>query len=310
MTNCEKEQALKNYFSQKKSVLIAFSGGVDSSLLAALAAGASAESSIESLAVTLKTELISDEEVENAVLAAKEIGIKHIIIEKSVLNIPEIRFNRPNRCYVCKKEMFQTLLKFAEDNDYETVIEGTNYSDIDIKNNDRPQMTQNKLRPGFSALLELSEIQKKRGENLPRIETPLADLKIKKAEIREIAQRRKLISADKPSMSCLATRFSYDETLTAEMIQTIGIAENRLREIGLSQIRIRCHVDSKQRRIARIEIEKNEINLISKTGNGEKIESLISFLKQNGFSYVTVDLEGFRSGSMDENGKENDGGGQ
>ena len=310
MTNCEKEQTLKNYFSQNKRILIAFSGGVDSSLLAAFAADASADSSVEPLAVTLKTELVSDEEIENAVLAAKEIGIKHIIIEKPVLTIPEIRFNRSNRCYICKKEMFQTLLKFAEENDYETVIEGTNYSDIDIKTNDRPQMTQNKLRPGFSALLELNEIQNRRGENLPKIETPLADLKIRKNEIRDMARRRKLISADKPSMSCLATRFSYDETLTAEMIQTIGIAENGLREIGLSQIRIRCHADSKQRRIARIEIEKNEINLISKNGNGEKIESLISFLKQNGFSYVTVDLEGFRSGSMDENGSEEERGEQ
>ena len=288
MTNCEKEQSLKNYFSQKRRVLIAFSGGVDSSLLTAFAADASKEM----LAVTFKTELVSKEEIENAVLTAKEIGINHIIIEKSVLNIPEIRGNRQNRCYVCKKEMFQTLLKFAEENGYETVIEGTNYSDIEDQEN------QNKLRPGFSALLELNEIQKKRG--LPKIETPLADLKITKSEIREMARRQNLISAGKPSMSCLATRFSYDETLTAEMIQTIDSAENKLREIGFSQIRIRCHGDSKQRQIARIEIEKDEICLISKDENGEKINDLISFLKQTGFSYVTIDLEGFRSGSMDE----------
>ena len=294
MINCEKEQALKNYFSQKKSVLIAFSGGVDSSLLAALAADAP----IKAAAVTLKTELVSEKEIEGAVQTAKEIGIQHIIIEKSVLGIPEIAANRQNRCYICKKEMFQTLLKFAEENDYETVLEGTNYSDIEN------QTKQNELRPGYSALLELNEIQKRRGGNLPTIETPLADLKFTKAEIRESAKQKKLNSANKPSMSCLATRFSYDDKLTAEAVKTIDAAENMLFEMGFSQTRIRCHADSKQRWIARIEVDKNEIGLISKDENIEKIRSLILFLKENSFSYVTVDLEGFRSGSMDEKGKE------
>ena len=317
MTNCEKEQALKNFFLQKKNVLIAFSGGVDSSLLTAFAA----EAPIKATAVTLKTELMSEKEIENAVQTAKEIGINHIVLEKSVLGIPEISENRQNRCYVCKKEIFQTLLKFAEENGFETVLEGTNYSDIENREK------QNDLRPGFSALLELNEIQKQkeekqkdekqkaekqtewekqenRGDFVPKIETPLADLKITKAEIRELAKQRKLTPANKPSMSCLATRFSYDEKLTAETIQTVGAAENTLFEIGFSQARIRCHVDSKKRWIARIEVDKNEIDLISKGENIEKINSLISFLKENGFSYVTIDLEGFRSGSMDEKGRE------
>ena len=294
MINCEKEQDLKNFFSQKKSVLIAFSGGVDSSLLAAFAA----EAPIKAMAVTLKTELVSKKEIENAVQTAKEIGINHIILEKSVLEIPEIGENRQNRCYVCKKEIFQTLLKFAEENNIETVLEGTNYSDIEN------QTKQKELRPGYSALLELNDIQKQQGEKLPKIETPLADLKFTKAEIREFAKQKKLVSANKPSMSCLATRFSYDEKLTAETIQAVGAAENMLSEIGFSQTRIRCHIDSKKRWIARIEVDKKEIGLISKDENIEKIHSLILFLKENGFSYVTVDLEGFRSGSMDESGKE------
>jgi ATP-utilizing enzymes of the PP-loop superfamily len=154
MTNCEKEQALKNFFSQKKNVLIAFSGGVDSSLLTAFAA----EAPIKATAVTLKTELMSEKEIENAVQTAKEIGINHIVLEKSVLGIPEIGENRQNRCYVCKKEIFQTLLKFAEENGFETVLEGTNYSDIENREK------QNDLRPGFSALLELNEIQKQKEE--------------------------------------------------------------------------------------------------------------------------------------------------
>ena len=300
MINCEKEQALKNYFSQKKSVLIAFSGGVDSSLLTAFAA----EAPIKTIAVTLKTELTSEKEIENAIETAKEIGINHIILEKSMLKIPEIGENRQNRCYVCKKELFQTLLKFAEENEFETVLEGTNWSDVcsDIEN----RTNQNKLRPGYSALLELNEIQKKREKQetrngfLPKIETPLADLKITKAEIRELAKQKKLAIAEKPSMSCLATRFSYDEKLTAKAVKTVEAAENMLFELGFSQTRIRCHADSKQRRIARIEVEKNEIGLISKDENIEKINSLVLFLKENGFSYVTVDLEGFRSGSMDD----------
>lgn len=282
----DKERELSAYFENQKSVIIAFSGGVDSALLASFAAAAG----IKALAVTVKTELVSDREIQNARETANEIGIPHIFIEKKMLDVPEIKNNQKNRCYACKKEMFETLLKYAEDNGFETVIEGTNYSDKLM--NDSNEIP----RPGYSALLELKE---KRGAKLPKIETPLADLKITKENIREIARRKNLAVADKPSMSCLATRFSYDFPLTSEILKTIDAAEKMIENLGAHQIRIRCHTDDTGRNIARVEVGKGEGRIFFDEKNQKGIEEFILFLKQNGFSYVTIDLEGFRSGSMD-----------
>lgn len=286
MTETDKDQALSAFFEKQKSALIAFSGGVDSSLLASFAAAAG----IKALAVTVKTELVSDREIQNASKTANEIGIPHIFIEKKLLDVPEIKNNQKNRCYICKKEMFETLLAYAEDNGFETVIEGTNYSDKLM--NDSNEIP----RPGYSALLELKE---KRGEKYPKIETPLADLKMTKDDIREAARRKNLSVAGKPSMSCLATRFPYETQLTSEMLKTIDTAEQMIENIGAGQIRIRCHTDTSDRTVARIEVGKEEGKIFFDEKNQKAMEEFITFLKQNGFSYVTVDLEGFRSGSMD-----------
>lgn len=286
MTQTDKENALSAFFENQKSVLIAYSGGVDSSLLASFAAAAG----IKTLAVTVKTELVSGREIQNASETANEIGVPHLFIEKRILGRPEIKNNQKNRCYVCKKEMFETLLTYAEDNGFETVLEGTNYSDKLM--NDSKEI----LRPGYSALLELKE---KRGGKRPKIETPLADLKMTKEEIREAARRKNLSAAGKPSMSCLATRFPYETQLTPEMLKTVDAAEQMIENIGARQIRIRCHTDAAGRKIARMEVGKEEEKIFFEAKNQKMIAEFIAFLKQNGFSYVTVDLEGFRSGSMD-----------
>ncbi|MDR2944262.1 MAG: ATP-dependent sacrificial sulfur transferase LarE [Methanosarcinales archaeon] len=286
MTGTDKEHSLSAFFEKQKSVLIAFSGGVDSSLLAAFAAAAG----IKALAVTVKTELVSEREIQNASETADEIGIPHLIIEKKMLEIPEIKNNQKKRCYACKKEMFEMLLKYAEDSGFETVIEGTNNSDRLM--NDSKEIP----RPGYSALLELKE---NRAGKKPKIETPLADLKMTKEEIREAARRKKLSNADKPSMSCLAARFSYETQLTSEMLKTIDTAEQMIENIGARQIRIRRHTDDAGRNIARVEVGKEEEKIFFEEKNQKKIEEFIAFLKRSGFSYVTIDLEGFRSGSMD-----------
>ncbi|MDL2260825.1 ATP-dependent sacrificial sulfur transferase LarE [Methanimicrococcus sp. OttesenSCG-928-J09] len=345
MEKNNKEKALSDFFKNHRNILIAFSGGVDSALLAAAAVAAAsaagsgaactaaadiaaantptantltantltantptantptadtptastptantASAGTKLLAVTVKTEFISDREIQAAQETANEIGITHIFIEKKMLDFPEIKNNQKSRCYVCKKELMGTLLKYAEENGFETVVEGTNYSDVLL--NDAGEIP----RPGFSAILELKE---KRGEFLPKIESPLADLKITKEEIREMAGRKNLSAAGKPSGSCSATRFSYETEITADMLKTIDSAEQKIKEIGAKQIRIRCHTDSAGRNFARIEVEKSERDIFFDPKNQEAVDELIAFLKENGFSYVTVDLEGFRSGSMD-----------
>jgi uncharacterized protein len=128
------------------------------------------------------------------------------------------------------------------------------------------------------------------------------DLKITKEEIRKLAAERNLKTAQKPSMSCLATRFSYDMPLAAEMLKLIDDAEKMLNDIGFIQVRIRCHVDLEMRKIARIEVEKSEYPLFFDDKNKTRINDFVLFLKQNGLTYLTVDLEGFRSGSMDLTG--------
>ncbi|MDV0445811.1 Pyridinium-3,5-bisthiocarboxylic acid mononucleotide synthase [Methanimicrococcus sp. At1] len=292
MTLSEKERLLETFFENHKKVIIAFSGGADSSLLAAAAAAAAA-SDIDALAVTIKTELVSDREIQNAQEAANEIGITHIFIDKKILELPEIENNRKNRCYVCKKEILTTLLNYAEENGFETVVEGTNYSDVLMNEaNEIP-------RPGFSFISEQKKAQGNQNDIGPILEIPLADLKITKEEVRELLKKRKLSVADKPSMSCLATRFSYDSKLDPALLKTVDRAEEILSETGAKQIRIRCHTDSAGRNIARVEVGIEDGKIFFDAGNQKIIGEFIEFLKANGFSYVTADLEGFRSGSMD-----------
>lgn len=297
----EKEKALNAFFERQKSVLVAFSGGADSSLLAATAVAANGE---KALAVTLKTELVSDRELKNARETAQTLGISHLVLEKNLLEFPEIGRNQKNRCYMCKKKMLETLIAYAEANGFETIVEGTNGSDVLLSESNQIP------RPGYSALMELKREQaekKNRGENAPQIETPLAEFNISKEEVRVLAARRRLPVADKPSMSCLATRFSYETPLTRERLKTVDRAEKQAEEAGIRQIRIRVHTDAAGRNIARIEIDKAEEPLFFGNENQTLRENLTAFLKQNGFSYVTCDLEGFRSGSMDISGRQEKG---
>jgi uncharacterized protein len=259
----EKMLSIENALALRSSVLIAFSGGVDSSVLAALAFRALGD---KALAVTADSQTLAPGELECAEAVAKEIGIRHEIIYYDELGEPGFSKNPVDRCYHCKKGLIRELKKIAAEQDIKTIIEGTNISDL--KNH----------RPGHRAVIE------------EEIYNPYVEFKVTKEEIRKMAKILGLSIADKPSMACLSSRFPYGQTITADGLKRVGEAENYLRALGFKVVRVRDHAG-----IARIEIMPDEMSSFL-----EMRDAVSSEFKRLGFSYVTLDLMGFRSGSMDE----------
>jgi uncharacterized protein len=258
-----KMRSIKNAMAQKASVLVAFSGGVDSSVLAALAHRALGERAI---AVTADSQTLAPGELECAKAVAKEIGITHMIISYDELGEPGFANNPVDRCYYCKKGLIRELKKFAAEHDVKIIIEGTNISDL--KNH----------RPGHRAVIE------------EEVYNPYVEFGVTKEEIRDMARELGLSVADKPSMACLSSRFPYGQTITSDALVRVGDAETYLRAHGFKVVRVRDHAG-----IARIEVMPVEMTRFM----GIREEVLAKF-KELGFSYVTLDLMGFRSGSMDE----------
>lgn len=261
-----KIENIKEAIKARESVIIAFSGGADSSTLAALAFEALGE---RALAVTISSPFFPENQLEAARQTASEIGIRHKIIQFSLNDIPNISTNPVDRCYFCKKALLETLIKHAEKENYNTVLEGTNFSEIQGEN-----------RPGYRAIKEAGN----------KVFSPFAELKVTKEEIREIASKFSLSAAQKPSGACLATRIPYGEPITVEALKRIEKAEEYLFSLGFTQFRVRMHQN-----LARIEVIQEEIEAAF-----FKREEIAESLKSLGFDYVTLDLEGFRSGSMDE----------
>lgn len=259
----EKIQSILAALAERGSVLVAFSGGVDSSVLAALAFRALGKKAI---AVTADSQTLAPGELDCAKTVAKEIGISHTIICYDELGEPGFAENPVDRCYHCKKGLIRELKKIAEEQDIKTIIEGTNISDL--KNH----------RPGNRAVIEEG------------IYNPFVEFEVTKEEIREIARSLGLSVADKPSMACLSSRFPYGQTITANALKRVGEAENYLREHGFRVVRVRDHAG-----IARIEVMPGEMMRFL-----EMRDDVTAEFKMLGFSYVTLDLMGFRSGSMDE----------
>lgn len=259
---------MKNKFDELKTYLknlneqglcLAFSGGIDSTLLLYLC------KDLNTLAVTFKSNFQTDEEIEQTKLLCKKYDVKQIIIEQDVFENPVILDNPKDRCYHCKKFLFESAIEIANKNGFRNVIDGTNFDDLNV------------YRPGRKALRELEVV------------SPFAKFEITKKEIREYAKSCEIEIFSKPSSPCLATRFPYGTRLTKKKLEIVEKGERILKEYGFECCRLRMHDD-----VARIEILKEDFeNLLIKK------DELISRLKSLGIKYITLDLEGFRSGSMD-----------
>jgi uncharacterized protein len=261
----KKINELKKILKEMESAIIAFSGGVDSSFLLTVAKKVLGKNII---AVTAKSPTYPKDELKDAKKIAKSLNCRHIIVDSNELEIEEFRNNPINRCYFCKKELFLKLISIKNRYKFNFVADGTNCDDL------------NKFRPGLEALKELG------------IRSPLADAKLTKKEIRKYSRLLNLSTWNKPAFACLSSRFPYGEEISKSKLKKIEKAENFLHSLGFKQIRVRYHYP-----IVRIEIEKEEIPRILQYNIREKI---IKKLKKIEFEYITLDLEGYRSGSMDE----------
>ena len=253
-------------FLRNKKVIVAFSGGVDSSLLAFL----SNKYAKEALLVTEKSILYPDEEIMLTSEFAKKYDITHLIFERNPLMDENFRVNPKNRCYICKTGLYEDIIKIKEDRNFDIILDGSNLDDL------------SDYRPGMQALKELN------------ITTPYIYFKINKQEIRDICKYYNLEVQSKPSMACFSSRIPYDQDINEEKLDMIREAEKFLRNTySLNQLRVRLH----EGKLARIELMPEDIMKVMNDNNIEKIKAK---LKQLGFCYITVDLEGFRSGSLNE----------
>jgi uncharacterized protein len=262
-TSEKKVQQLQQLLLSFKSCAIAYSGGVDSTFLCKFAYDTLGENA---LAVTATSSMYPERELEDARQFAKDIGIHHIIIHSEELDIPRFSDNPPDRCYYCKKELFQKILQIAKQHHLNTVLDGSNADDTFD------------YRPGARALNELG------------IRSPLKEVGLTKQEIRRLSASLHLRSSEKPAFACLASRFPYGTQITPSRLKQVQSAEEYLFSLGVTQCRVRYHDH-----IARIEVPAEEIPLI--ITNHHKI---IKRFKTLGFTYITLDLEGYRTGSLNE----------
>lgn len=263
----EKVKRLKQIMESyaRKDIAVAFSGGTDSSLLLKAACEAAGESGHAVYGMFLDTELHPAGESEHAERVAKETGAEFLVLKIDEFEQAGIADNPADRCYRCKKYIFQSILKEAHRLNAEVVMEGTNKDDLSA------------YRPGIRAVKELGVV------------SPLAEAALTKAEVRKLAREYGISVFDKPASPCLATRFPYGTHLTRSAIKKVEKAEDCLRKMGFYNVRVRVH-DT----LARIEVDTESFPKLLNLR-----EEIISRFKELGYDYVTMDLQGFCSGSMD-----------
>ena len=261
----EKFEKLKNYLSSLESVVVALSSGVDSTFLLKTAHDVLGDKVI---AVTAESCSFPKRELNEAKLFCQKEGIKHIVVESEELEIDGFCKNPVNRCYLCKKELFEKITEIAKENNIKNIVEGSNIDD----NGD--------YRPGLQAVSELN------------IKSPLRYAELNKNEIRELSKKLELNTWDKQSFACLSSRFVYGEEITKEKLSMVDKAEQLLLDLGFHQLRVRIHGT-----IARIEVLPDEFPKLIEEKNRLKI---VTEFEKYGFTYISMDLKGYRTGSMNE----------
>ena len=261
----EKRLTLVNNLIQMESVIVAYSGGVDSAFLAAIANEVLGDKAI---AVTAVSPSLAPSELEEAKTLASELGLNFMTLHTKEVEREDYQANNPDRCFFCKDELYSHLIRYAEEEGYKFVLNGTNKDDL------------GDYRPGIEAAKQYGVL------------SPMVDVNLTKEEIRLLSKDMDLNTWDKPAQACLSSRIPYGTTVTVEALTKIAKAEHFLRTKGFKQLRVRHH-DT----IARIEMEPTDFqDLISEPLRTEITEAFKDF----GYSYVTLDMDGFRSGSLNE----------
>jgi len=246
-------------------VLIAYSGGVDSTFLAFVAREVLGQ---RAMVVFAHSPIYPPHECEDAETLARKLGFRFTTIETNELENPQFVANSPDRCYYCKQELFQQLRRIASAESLDWIADGSNYDDL------------GDYRPGRKALAELS------------IRSPLCEVKLTKSEIRGLSRKMGLPTWDKPASPCLATRIPYGISVNRDTLRRIADGERYLRNLGIRECRLRHHGN-----IARIEVNGEGMSLLL---NGQIRRDLMEQIKALGYTYVTLDLGGYRSGSLNE----------
>lgn len=263
MLTDEKIKKLKQSITEMGSTVVAYSGGVDSTLLIRVAYEVLGERAV---AVTAVSASLPTREREEAKALIRQIGAKHEIIQSQETSDPNYLANTPDRCFFCKSDVYDKLFAYAQQHGYQFILDGTNADDVGDH------------RPGRKAARQYG------------VRSPLQELGFSKADIRELALQYGLPNWDKPSAACLSSRIPYGTAITLPTLSQVEKAEEYLHELGLRQVRVRHH-----NLIARIEVEPEDFNhLLSQS------QQVVTRFKDLGYAYVTLDLAGFRTGSMNE----------